>query len=115
MNRLPSHWIVSALMRAAYAQGGQAMLLARGAEERGGILLHCRSVPDGGFLLELAIDGTDRMFWHRIPQFSEDINDNQALVDAYIARRRAIDDDLWVLELSAANAHRLAVESIAVA
>ena len=91
------------------------MLLARGAAERGGILLHCRSGPDGGFLLELGIDGNNRMFWHELLQFSGDNDENQPLIDAYITRRRSVDDDLWVVELSAADAHRLAVESIAVA
>jgi hypothetical protein len=101
--RLPSAMLVGALIRRANVEGGSAMLLARGDHDSGAIIVLCsgRGVP--GDLVErtLTADGY-RWTARRV-----------ADRDDYVARQRARDPDLWVVELDIADAERFALESFA--
>jgi len=107
MNRIPSHLLVSGLVRAANACGGYAVLIKRGAEERGGIILICRENDRETHLLELTLDFNDKMLW--LPHNSGNQGSTVDL-DKYLAKRQAHDEDLWVVELSIADAQRFADE-----
>lgn len=94
--RLPAHLLVSGLIRATEAEGGSAMLLARG-EAMGGALLvilahHGRAVG----VRERGIDAAGTSAW--IATGPSDPDAPGALSD-YIARRRRFDPDLWVVEI----------------
>lgn len=104
MSRISAKLEVSGLIRATQAAGGFAAVLHKGE-------------PDGGTILIVALEngGIARLF-ERMPQLDgsrkwfetriQDV-DNKADFDAYMARRCAQDDDIWVVELDIANPERL--------
>lgn len=100
--RLQSGMIVNALVRRVNAAGGIAMVLAKGDDGAGAILVV-----------------TDAEAWER----GWDAQGRPALVttgptgdpgalDQYVARRRERDRDLWVVELNVADAKRFAAETL---
>jgi hypothetical protein len=108
--RLAAGIEVSGLIRRIEGLGGSAAVLARGDAEAGAILL---ALADRGAFhgfLERALDAGGRYGWRRAgPQNVEDSQE----ISHYISRRRAIDGDLWVLELDIAGVERFAAEMIA--
>ena len=106
-SRLASGLFVSALMRRAQAGGGHAMLLARGDETAGAILIQL--LEKGRFygLYERVMAIETGYSWQAVgPQAI----DKQQEIDEYIARRQAQDTDLWVIELDIVNGERLIAE-----
>lgn len=107
MARLPTHLLVSALLRRINDAGGFAVVRARGDADSGGILV----------LLEREERLVERMI---------DIDGHHALVpaglvggaaespDDYWQRRRARDPDLWVVALDIADGERFAAETICI-
>lgn len=103
--RPASGLLVSAMIRRAQAEGGSAMVVARGDDVAGAILiiLSDRGVTgrivervwrfDGGYALE--------------PVGPADPESPGALND-YVARRRRSDPDLWVIELDHPDAAAIA-------
>ena len=103
--RLASGIIVSALIRQTSATGGHAMVIAKGDDIAGAILLLLidRGVPtaliervwrfDDGYGLEPVGPGVDG---------------GMAQIDDYIARRRKSDPDLWVIEIDHRDARGIA-------
>lgn len=97
MTRLPSRMMVDLLMRSASAAGGFATLLARGDDHGGAILIQCRDRDGDGPLLERQFDGQ----WQAV---GPDPASSPADRADYVARRRRIDPDLWLVELDIAQA-----------
>ncbi|WP_085810013.1 DUF1491 family protein [Sphingomonas sp. TZW2008] len=107
MARLPTHLLVSALLRRVNDAGGFAVVRARGDADSGGILV----------LLEREDRLVERMI---------DIDGHDALVpagfaggasespDEYWQRRRVRDPDLWVVALDIADGERFAAETICI-
>lgn len=94
--RLPAHLEISGWIRGVEANGGFAMVLARG--ER-----------DGGTILILTVNsGRNTALWERMPQLDgarpftctrrQDPEKPDEIKD-YVVRRRAQDPDIWVLEI----------------
>ncbi|MEN3972576.1 DUF1491 family protein [Sphingomicrobium sp. XHP0235] len=104
---LPAELEVRALMRAAEATGGSAMLLSKGDRDRGDIfLLLCeRGVTKALVGREYTAAGQRR--WRILASADPD---RPGAVDETIAKRRAIDPDLWVVELDLADPTRYAAE-----
>jgi hypothetical protein len=107
--RLTSAMLVSALVRRADAQGGSAMVLAKGDATSGAILLvllergaHPRLVERG-----IGPDGVAAL----LPSGPKVLAD-EAEASAYWRRRRERDTDLWVVELDIADAERFAAETM---
>jgi hypothetical protein len=106
--RLASGVLASALIRRVNAEGGHAMVLAKGDVTSGSILLVCAERGRVSGLRErlLGVDGA--YVWQDVsppataetPDFSD-----------YLKRRRARDPDLWVIELDIPNAERFAAET----
>jgi hypothetical protein len=108
--RLASRVEVSALIRRVEGRGGHAMVLAKGDEQAGTILLLLaeRGVPHG--LLERALTASGDYGWRAAgPQNVEGYQE----FNSYIERRRRADGDCWVLELDVAGVERFAAEMIA--
>lgn len=103
-DRLPSHVLVSALLRRAGDAGGSAMVLARG-EPTGGAILAVVAAPGGPErLVERGIGADGR------PALIDSTPADE--VTAYWMRRRSRDPDLWVVELIVADAERLVAETL---
>ncbi|HJO66878.1 MAG TPA: DUF1491 family protein [Sphingomonas sanguinis] len=103
-DRLPSHMLVTALLRRMNDSGGMGMVLAKGD-------------PQGGGILVIIVDADRR---ERVMERGIGPNGRTALIDStpandilsYWQRRRARDPDLWVVELDGAAAERFTAETI---
>lgn len=107
--RLASGVLVSALVRRVNREGGSAMILARGDDTAGGILLICyeKAANPRFFERGLGPDGEPAL----IPSGPRELPDEGAVAD-YWQRRRSRDSDLWVVELDIAAAERFAAETM---
>lgn len=102
-DRIPVHLEVSGLIRAVQAEGGFAMVLARGEKHAGTLMIICCE------------DGTKLRAYERMPQMdgtrawslskAQDIDNPTEFTD-FCTRRQAQDPDLWQLELDVANPER---------
>ena len=103
--RLPTHLIVTALLRRVNNAGGIAVVRARGDADAGAILV---ILEQEGRLLERAIgpEGIDAL----VPSGPK-AGSGESL-DDYWQRRRRNDPDLWVVALDIADAQRFAAETI---
>lgn len=97
MTRIPARLLVDLLMRSASAAGGFAAILARGDAHGGLVLIQCRDRGVEGDLLERQFDGR----WQAVGPGPTAPPDARA---DYVARRRRIDPDLWLVELDIAQA-----------
>ncbi len=100
--RLQSGMVVNALVRRVNAAGGIAMVLAKGDESAGAILIVAER--------EAWERGWDEA--GRPALVDTGPRDDPAALDQYVARRRERDRDLWVVELNVADAKRFAAETI---
>jgi hypothetical protein len=107
--RLPSKLLVSALVRRVEQAGGFAMIIARG-EDMGGVIL-VQTLEKGrfsGFFERMTnLDGRASL----MRAGPADDSDPITIMD-YVDRRRRSDPDLWVVELDIADAERFAAETI---
>ncbi|WP_406701406.1 DUF1491 family protein [Sphingomonas caeni] len=109
MARVTSAVMVSALVRRVHQEGGSAMVLARGDETSGGILLLTMEKGANPRFLERGIgpDGEPAL----LPSGPAALADDNATSD-YWRRRRERDSDLWVIELDIVQAERFAAETM---
>lgn len=106
-DRLTSQLLVGALIRRAQQQGGTAMVLSKGEQISGTILVQ---VVDRGrnisfFERLTALNGTVQLISCG-PQDSV----QEAEISQYIDRRLRGDPDIWVIELDVAGAEQLAAD-----
>jgi hypothetical protein len=105
--RLPAHLEAGAIMRLAGTEGGFATVLAKGERDAGTILLVtlCR--------------GKDAVLYERMPQLDgsrkflatrRENTENPAEFTEYLARRRAQDRDLWLIEVDIVDAERFVAQ-----
>jgi hypothetical protein len=108
--KLASSLLAAALIRRTQSEGGNAILLSRGDETAGGLLLLTLEKGRITGLCEPILDANGTYILQSVgPQ---DV-DKLAEIDQYIAKRQCFDPDLWVIELDIPNAQRLAAEIIA--
>lgn len=99
--RLAAKMIVSALIRQAESAGGNGMVLARGEPVAGSILIQLEERGTPGDLLERVLDPSGSYAWRAVgPADPTERGD-------YVARRRRIDPDLWLVEIDAKDARAL--------
>ena len=102
--RLTSAMRVSALVRRVGQEGGNAAIIARGDADAGAILLMLMEKGQARGLREQLLDSAGRYVFSAIGP------SESPLYDDYLARRRARDPDIWIVELDIANAERFAAE-----
>jgi hypothetical protein len=102
-DRLPAHLEASAIIRLAESQGGYATVLAKGERDAGTILVVTLCHGKDGTLYERMpqLDGS-RTF---IAAKRENAENPQEFAE-YLARRRAQDSDLWLIEVDIADPER---------
>lgn len=103
MERLPTHLEVSGLIRAVQAAGGFATVIAKGERDAGTILVICCENGANERLFERMpqMDGSRKFELNR----SKDIEKPHEFKE-YCERRKAQDNDVWILELDIADAER---------
>lgn len=101
--RATSGLLVSALIRRIEAEGGSAMILARGDSTAGALLLALADRGVDGPLLERSL-GPGGYAWREAgPADAADRS-------AYLASRRRTDPDLWIVELDHGRAREIALD-----
>lgn len=125
--RLASSVLIAALRRKVEAAGGFATVLAKGDAVAGAILLVCpqggasASEDSGAAPAYTSESGKKPIILEREPTFDgpgqwltvgSQHTDNQEKMAEYLAKRRASDPDLWIIELDTADAERFAAEII---
>lgn len=93
--RLTSEILVGAIRRRAEAEGGNAMILSKGDEMSGSILIALLAEGRTALLLERSLGPEGHYGWHRAGPEGAD----EAALQAYLAKRRNFDPDIWVVEL----------------
>lgn len=98
--------LVSALVRRIEAEGGSAMVLAKGDATAGAILLALADRGVEGALLERSL-GAEGYEWRETGPA------DPAQRSIYLADRRRFDPDLWIVELDHARARDIALALLA--
>lgn len=106
--RLTTTMLVSAMVRRMQAGGGHAMVLAKGDASAGAILIVLADRGRTLGLVERAL-GAGGYAPMRTGPADPDV---PGAVSGYIARRRARDPDLWVVELDGPDAEKIAEDVI---
>ncbi len=102
--RLTSSIVVSALIRRVGSEGGSATVIAKGDATAGAILLICMEKGIVTSLRERVLDSNGTYAWTAIGPANPDA------LPTYLARRRLLDADLWLVELDIAKAERFAAD-----
>ena len=105
--RVTTSIYVNALVRRVNAAGGMAMVLAKGDETAGALLLITLENGVNTGLWERAWTSAGAYRW---TQVSSQVIENEEEISNLCARRRAADPDLWILELNIADAAQFAVD-----
>ncbi|MFN3818471.1 DUF1491 family protein [Blastomonas sp.] len=101
--RLAAHIRIEALKRLTQASGGFATVLAKGDPVSGSILI-ARTVRGAENAVLEGMSGLDSAIeWQEIWTEAPDVIAAKGTLSEYIARRRARDPDMWVIELDVAN------------
>ena len=108
--RLPTHMLVSALVRQVNDAGGFAVVRAKGDAQAGAVLLLCAERGTQPRALERGIGPDGRV--QLMP--SGPAEGGESALDEYWRRRRSRDPDLWVIELDIVGAERFAAETMLV-
>jgi hypothetical protein len=108
--RLPTKLWVEALVRRAQLEGASAFILQSGDAERGDLVIKVADLSGGAriYVPRTSMEGT-RVF---VDLQSQDVGPDEASADAYIARVRSRDSDLWVVEIEDRNARHFITEPI---
>ena len=106
-DRVTTSLYVNALIRRVNQSGGMALVLRKGDETAGALLLVTleKGVNTGVWERAWTPEGMYR--WTPI---SSQVIENEQEISELCARRRASDPDLWIVELDIANAAQFAVE-----
>ena len=106
-SRLPTHLVVSGLLRQISSQGGTGVILAKGDRDSGTYVLLLRDRGDTLKLVERR-PSADFSFEWQVTQ--EEPSENEGKIYEYCDRRRAQDADLWIVELQIDDAERFVAE-----
>ncbi len=105
--RLATGIYVNALIRRVNQSGGMAMVLAKGDETAGALILITREKGRYSGILERALTPDGSYKW--TPVFSQTIEE-EVEISQFCARRQASDPDIWIVELDIPEAARFAAE-----
>ena len=108
--RLPSQVWVEALVRRAQVAGASAFILQRGEESRGDVLIKVADLSGQAhaFVPRTSMEGT-RVF---VDLVAQGVGPEEADVDAYVARARDRDRDLWIVEIEDREGRHFLTEPI---
>lgn len=105
--RLTSAMLVSALIRRVADSGGAAVVAAKGDATAGAILLICLEKGRLTAFRERVLRPDGSYGWEAVGPSTDSAPEE---ADAWLARRRQRDPDLWIVELDIPNAQRFAAE-----
>lgn len=104
--RLTSAMFAAALIRRAESEGGFGVIVSKGDETAGALLVILLEKGGNARVLERALQADGSYAWQAVAQNTE----NEEEFSALLRRKRQIDPDLWIVELDVASAERFADE-----
>ena len=107
-DRLPASVEASALIRRAQGEGDFAMVLRKGDEDRGALLLVISSRGLHVACLERVLSLDHGYRWQRVGPVA---GAGSGEVAEFLAKRHRIDPDSWLIELDVAQAERFIAET----
>lgn len=107
--RLATGMEVSALLRRAESLGGFGMVLHKGDDQRGTILIAVAERGRHLTFLERTLRADGRYSWSSVGPSEED----SLKIANFLAQRRRMDPDQWVIELDIPVAERFIAETSA--
>lgn len=105
--RIASSLLVTALIRRAEAVGGNGTIIAKGDAQAGALLLILSERGKTTQILERILQPDGRYRWQESVRQAVQ---NEESAKKFLARRREIDPDSWILELDIASSQRFADE-----
>jgi len=106
-SRLPTHLVVSGILRQISSEGGSGVILAKGDRESGTYIVLLRE-RDGSVKLVERRPSAGFGFEWQVTQ--EKTPENEGEIYEYCDRRHAQDEDLWVVEAQVENAQRFVAQ-----
>jgi len=105
---LSSDLWVSALIRRAQIEGAYATVVKKGDERAGSVIVKAYDTSTRTARLYTEAFGTDgdRLWIQPVT------NDSESELDAYIARQRGYDPDLWVVEIEDKQGRHFITETV---
>lgn len=106
---LSSDLWVSALIRRAQIEGAYATVVKKGDARAGSVIVKAYDTSNRSARLYTEAFGTDgeRLWMQPVS------SDSESELDAYIARQRGYDPDLWVVEIEDRQGRHFIVEKVA--
>jgi hypothetical protein len=105
--RLAASVLVGALLRKAEAEAGFGVVLAKGDERAGEIIVILNEKGVKAGVYERILQPSGSYAWQPVPAQAIE---NEGKFQEFIGRKRRFDPDLWVIELDIASAERFAAE-----
>jgi hypothetical protein len=103
MARLATSLFANALLREIHARGGSGAVIRKGDPTSGALLLLCAGKGEITGIYDYVLDSSGHYVLASVaPQAIETVE----AVEAFCARRRQFDPDLWIVELDILNAER---------
>lgn len=109
--RLPAHLEASGLLRRAEAAGGFATIIAKGDHDRGSLVLLIASRGAHVACLERGLGAGGDYVWQAA---GPSAGAAPADLSEWCAKRRAIDADIWLIELDVPLPERFIAETTAI-
>lgn len=109
-DRLTSQLLVQALMRSAQSAGGMAMVLHKGEQLSGAIVVQIMERGQNLGLFERVTDLDGRVTLMAVGPLS---GCEPSEINQYIERRSRVDPDIWFVELDIPDGQRLAADVLA--
>lgn len=108
--RLPTSVWVDALVRRAQVEGASAFVVQRGEGSRGDVLIKVADLTGNAraYVPRTSMDGT-RVF---VDLMAQGVGPAEADVDAYLARAKERDRDLWIIEIEDRGARHFLTEPV---
>ncbi|MFN4024044.1 MAG: DUF1491 family protein [Hyphomonas sp.] len=110
MERLPARLWTDALIRRASLAGASAFVVQHGDDQRGDVLVKVSRL-DGtaaAYAPSMSMDG-ERVFLNLAVQ---GIGPDEKSVDDYVARAKARDSDLWIIEIEDREGRHFLTEQV---
>ncbi len=108
--RLATHVWVDALVRRVQVAGASAFIVQKGDASRGGVLIKVADLKGRAVALmpRTAMDGT-RIF---VDLSTQGVGPDEQSVDAYVAKAKDRDRDLWVVEIEDGELRHFLTETV---
>ena len=97
MEQLKTEIWVQALVRTAQVGGAFATVARRGDRDGGAVLVKSLTLDGRARVYAPALNAAGERVW--LDLSSGHLGDDEAAVDAYVAKRLSADPDLWVVEI----------------